>query len=66
MYFPTTILSENSKTGCSLNLPIAGHCRPTKNCARVCYAKCGNTAYPNSKRKQIWLSKYLKGQGTQP
>jgi hypothetical protein len=61
MYFPTTILSENSKTGCSLNLPIAGHCRPTKNCSRTCYARYGHTALPVSKNKQRWLSDYLKG-----
>jgi hypothetical protein len=61
IYKPGTILSENSKTGCSLNLPIAGHCRPTKNCAKTCYAKSGPIAFPNSKRKQVWLSDYLKG-----
>ena len=61
MYAPTTILSENRKTGCSLNLPIKGHCRPTRNCSRTCYARCGHTALPVSKNKQQWLSKYLKG-----
>ena len=60
-YFPTTILSSNTKTGCSLNLPIAGHCTPTKNCAASCYAKCGHTALPSNKKKQMWLSNYLKG-----
>lgn len=62
MYHPTTILSENSKTGCSINLPIQGHCRPTKNCSRTCYARCGHTALPVSKNKQRWISEYLKGQ----
>lgn len=56
------ILSENRKTGCSINLPIAGHCRPTRNCSRTCYARSGYTALPQSKQKQVWVSNYLKGQ----
>ena len=62
MYHPSSILSSNTKTGCSLNLPIKGHCRPTKNCAKACYARCGHTALPSNIRKQVWLSNYLKGQ----
>jgi hypothetical protein len=61
MYSPSTILSENRKTGCSLNMPIKGHCRPTKNCSRTCYARSGHTALPSNLRKQNWLSEYLKG-----
>ena len=61
MYQPQTILSVNRKTGCSLDLPIAGHCRPTKICSHACYAKSGPQAYPNSTRKHSWLSKYLTG-----
>ena len=61
MYHPTTILSSNTKTGCSINLPIKGHCRPTKNCAKTCYAKCGHTALPSNLKKQQWVSDYLKG-----
>ncbi len=61
MYKPTMILSENRKTGCSLNLPIKGHCRPTKNCSRTCYARCGHTALPSNLKKQAWVSEYLKG-----
>lgn len=61
MYKPITILSSNSKCGCSLNLPIKGHCRPTKNCSKACYARCGHTALPSNIRKQVWLSKYLTG-----
>jgi hypothetical protein len=61
MYRPNTILSSNTKTGCSLNLPIKGHCRPTRNCSRTCYARCGHTALPSNIRKQMWLSEYLKG-----
>ena len=60
-YAPGTILSTNTKTGCSINLPIKGHCRPTKNCSKTCYAKCGHTALPSNLRKQNWVSDYLKG-----
>lgn len=60
-YRPGSILSSNTKTGVSLNLPIKGHCRPTKNCSRCCYAKSGHTTLPSSLRKQTWLSKYLAG-----
>ena len=57
---PRTILSENSKCGCSINLPIRGHCTPTKNCSRCCYARMGHTALPVSKAKQTWVSNYLQ------
>jgi hypothetical protein len=60
-YYPTTILSENSKTGCSINLPIKGHCKPTATCAKHCYAKSGHTRLPVSQKKQIWVSLYLAG-----
>ena len=60
-YAPGSILSENSKTGCSINLPIKGHCRPTKNCAATCYARVGHTALPSNLKKQNWVSNYLKG-----
>jgi hypothetical protein len=59
MYHPQTILSENRKTNASLDLPIKGHCRPTKNCAHDCYAKSGPQAYPHSQKKHEWVSKYL-------
>ena len=60
-YRPQHILSSNTKTGCSINLPIKHHCRPTKNCSKTCYARSGYTALPNSLRKQEWVSKYLSG-----
>jgi len=60
-YHPTTILSSNTKTGCSLNLPIKGHCRPTRNCSHTCYARSGHTALPSNLKKQNWVSNYLKG-----
>ena len=59
MYAPQTILSSNSKTGCSINLPIKGHCTPTVTCAKTCYAKAGHIAFPFSRRKQQWISEYL-------
>jgi hypothetical protein len=59
MYEPQTILSSNTKTGCSINLPIAGHCIPTKTCASTCYAKRGHISFPTSTRKQRWVSEYL-------
>ena len=58
---PITVLSVNRKTGCSIDLPIAGHCRPTKRCAHDCYAKRGPQIYPASVRKHVWLSRYLSG-----
>ena len=61
MYSPQNILSENSKTGVSINLPIAGHCIPTKNCSHCCYARSGHTALPSNKIKQVWVSNYLAG-----
>jgi len=61
IYHPTMILSENSKTGRSINLPIAKHCTPTKNCAKCCYAKSGHTNRPTNKNKQRWVSQYLAG-----
>lgn len=61
MYHPTMILSENSKTGRSLNFPIKKHCKPTKNCSRTCYARRGRTSLQTSLKKQIWVSDYLKG-----
>ena len=60
-YTSQHILSENSKTGCSINLPIKGHCHPTKTCAKHCYAKSGHTRLPQSQKKQIWVSLYLTG-----
>ena len=60
-YRPISILSSNTKTGCSINMPIKGHCRPTKNCARTCYARVGHTALPSNLKKQNWVSNYLKG-----
>jgi hypothetical protein len=61
MYTPGTILSENSKCGHSLDLPIKGHCTPTKNCAHDCYARCGRQSFPASKKKHDFVSQYLKG-----
>lgn len=61
MYHPQKILSDNRKTGCSIDLPIIGHCRPTQRCFRDCYAKRGPQVYKNSIRKHQWLTTYLSG-----
>lgn len=58
-YHPITLLSENKKTCVSINLPIKGHCKPTKRCLKDCYAKCGHTALDSNKKKQQFLSDYL-------
>ena len=61
MYSPIQILSNNKKCGRSLNLPISGHCRPTKACAFCCYARSGNTVRPGALKKASYVSKYLVG-----
>lgn len=60
MYKPVNILSENKKTGHSLDLPIKGHCRPSKNCSHDCYAKSGHQALPIAQKKHKYVSNYLK------
>jgi hypothetical protein len=60
-YQPQQILSVNRKTGCSIDLPLKGHCRPTKNCAHACYAKMGPQAFPIACKKHDWTSRYLAG-----
>jgi len=65
-YYPTTLISENKKTGCSINLPIKGHCRPTKRCKADCYAKSGHTALATNLRKQAFISDFLKSDDITP
>lgn len=50
-------LSDNTKTGYSINLPIAQTCAPTKACRDYCYATLGRIAMERSLGKQIdnWL-----------
>jgi len=60
-YRPCTYLSENTKTGASINLPIKGHCLPTKRCAQDCYAKSGHTILESNIKKQKFISRYLLG-----
>ena len=60
-YTPQTLLSINSKCGCSLDLPIIGHCRPTPNCKHDCYARTGRQSLPEARKKHLFVSKYLKG-----
>lgn len=61
MYTPLKIISENLKTGNSINFPIKGHCRPTKVCIKCCYARYGSMTLPYSTKKQKFVSKYFKG-----
>jgi len=44
--------SSNTKTGGSINLPIAGTCNPTKLCMASCYAMRGPMVFSNSIQKQ--------------
>ena len=59
-YSPSQLLSENKKTCVSINLPIEGHCEPTKRCAQDCYGKSGHTALPSNLKKQHFISNYLE------
>jgi len=60
-YSPQQLLTVNRKTGSSIDLPLKGHCKPTKICLATCYAKRGTQAFPFPKRKQKYISAYLKG-----
>jgi hypothetical protein len=55
------ILSENTKTGRSLNFPIYGHCHPSEVCEAVCYAKPVFKLYKSSLPKAEKVSKYFEG-----
>ena len=46
-------LSNNEKTGISVNLPIALTCEPTKLCASYCYAGIGRLAMDRSLDRQV-------------
>lgn len=59
-YKPINILNKNTKTGCSINFPIPGHCRPTKICYKHCYGKTGPMIFKRSKIKFDYISRYLK------
>lgn len=51
---PSTLyLSENSKTGVSVNFPIIGTCQPTKKCIKYCYAGAGMLNFSNSIAAQM-------------
>jgi hypothetical protein len=41
-------ISSNTKTGISINLPIAKTCQPTKECKDYCYGTIGPIAFRNS------------------
>lgn len=59
-YVPIQLLSENSKTCISINMPIASTCYPTKRCSRDCYGRSGHIAWENSLRKQRYIANYLE------
>ena len=56
---PTKLLSDNHKTGASLNLPLT-NCHPTERCAEACYARIGPIAWPNSVRKALAVDATLR------
>ena len=58
-YAPGMLLSENAKTCISINMPIKGHCLPTKRCVNDCYGKSGHTALPSNTKKQRYVSNYI-------
>lgn len=60
MYSPLKIISENRKTHVSINLPL-NLCNSTKLCRTMCYARQGHMSYPNPRRKQEYVNKYLLG-----
>jgi hypothetical protein len=48
------VLSSNTVTGISLNVPISGTCKPTKVCSQTCYAaKPTPIALPAALEKQL-------------
>lgn len=55
------ICSWNTKTGFSVNFPIAGTCRPTAVCAKLCYgAKPGRPiTWDKAVRKYLRVHKYF-------
>jgi len=53
------VLSSNHKTGVSLNLPVL-NCRPTRRCARACYACEGLISWRPSIRKALVVDAALK------
>lgn len=60
-YQPKKLLSDNDKTNVSFNFPIKGHCTPTKNCRKFCYACKWHMAREDTVKKQNFVSKYFRG-----
>lgn len=44
-------ISDNEKTGCSLNVAMVGSCRPTSACYEDCYGLGGPVAFPYAVRR---------------
>jgi len=53
------ILSENPKTGVSLNLPVL-NCRPTKICREICYACSGPISFPYACKKAVAVDEWIR------
>lgn len=53
------ILSDNHKTGTSINLPVI-NCKPTRRCAAACYACVGPISWMNSIRKALIVDEALR------
>jgi len=56
------IISSNSKTGVSINFPIALTCRPLETCRQYCYAgkKGKPITWATSLKKQVRVWRYFK------
>jgi len=53
------LLSTNTKTGTSINLPVI-NCRPTRRCAKACYACEGPITFKHSVRKTLVVDEALR------
>ena len=58
MRWDKPILSENTKTAVSLDLPIM-NCKPTKACAQVCYASQGYQRLSKALIKSLAVNKMI-------
>lgn len=62
-------VSTNEKTGASINVAIAGSCRPTTGdggCSSYCYGCTGRISLPNSIGRQVDNLRVLQGLGDAP
>ena len=54
------VISANKVTGASINVPIAGTCKPSKLCVQDCYAGNNAQSWPSSLRKQARTQRSLE------